>query len=272
MKIRRTTATRFARRYRFLVANTVFLSPPINTTLVAVDLLDNTPAPLGKKTVGNDMLRIREDAAGGVYLEGVVEQMVHDPRDLLKCLDTAGKKRSTGGHAMNARSSRSHLVAIITVTQKKEGTTTAGKLYICDLAGSEMVRKTEAEGQRLQEAKAINRSLSALGNVIKALTLPSNQSSGSAPSSSHVPYRDSKLTRLLQDSLGGNAKTALVVTASMSSVNISETLSTLRFGTRAKRLRNKPRVNAERTVAEYKKLLKVTYRKERSDELRRREF
>ena len=159
---------------------------------------------------------------------------------------------------MNARSSRSHLVAIITVTQKREGATTAGKLYICDLAGSEMVRKTEAEGQRLQEAKAINRSLSALGNVIKALTLPQNQSGGGVSASSHVPYRDSKLTRLLQDSLGGNAKTALIVTASMSSVNISETLSTLRFGTRAKRLRNKPRVNAERTVAEYKKLLKAS--------------
>ena len=156
---------------------------------------------------------------------------------------------------MNSRSSRSHLVAILKVQQKKSGVNTVGKLYVCDLAGSEMVRKTEAEGKRLQEAKAINRSLSALGNVINALT-QSQKNSDEAQQSLHVPYRDSKLTRLLQDSLGGNAKTALIVTASCSSVNINETLSTLRFGTRAKRLRNKPRVNAERSVSEYKKLLK----------------
>ena len=121
-----------------------------------VDLLDSGV----KKNNGNEMLKIREDASGGVYLEGVVEQNVADARGLIKCLETAGKKRSTGGHAMNARSSRSHLVAIVTVTQKKEGVTTVGKMSICDLAGSEMVRKTEAEGQRLKEAKAINRSLS----------------------------------------------------------------------------------------------------------------
>ncbi len=218
-----------------------------------VDLLDPSPTPIGSKFKGSDLLKIREDASGGVYLEGVVERPVHSPSDLLACLDVASKKRSTGGHAMNARSSRSHLVAIVTVMQKKASMTTQGKLYICDLAGSEMVRKTEAAGQRLKEAQAINRSLSALGNVINALTTNSSSSS-----SSHIPYRDSKLTRLLQDSLGGNAKTALIVTASVSSINVSETLSTLRFGTRASRLRNKPRVNAERTVGEYKKLLKAS--------------
>jgi kinesin family protein 5 len=200
------------------------------------------------------MLKIREDASGGVYLEGVVETVITSPLNLLNCLENAGKKRATGGHAMNARSSRSHLVAILTLTTVRGGVTTVGKLSVCDLAGSEMVRKTEAEGQRLQEAKAINRSLSALGNVINALTLV--KEGGGSGQQSHVPYRDSKLTRLLQDSLGGNAKTALIVTASVSSFNVSETLSTLRFGTRAKRLRNKPRVNAERTVGEYKKLLK----------------
>ena len=213
-----------------------------------VDLLDNTPNTYAKKQ-NSDLLKIREDASGGVYLEGVTENQISSPAELLACLESAGKKRATGGHAMNARSSRSHLVAVLTLTSVKEGVTTVGKLSVCDLAGSEMVRKTEAAGQRLQEAKAINRSLSALGNVINALTLPSTQQA-------HIPYRDSKLTRLLQDSLGGNAKTALIVTASVSSFNCAETLSTLRFGTRAKRLRNKPRVNAERTVGEYKKLLK----------------
>ncbi|GMI34479.1 hypothetical protein TeGR_g1177 [Tetraparma gracilis] len=216
-----------------------------------VDLLDNSP---GFKKPSSDMLKIREDASGGVYLEGVVETVITSPLNLLNCLENAGKKRATGGHAMNARSSRSHLVAILTLTTVRGGVTTVGKLSVCDLAGSEMVRKTEAEGQRLQEAKAINRSLSALGNVINALTLV--KEGGGSGQQSHVPYRDSKLTRLLQDSLGGNAKTALIVTASVSSFNVSETLSTLRFGTRAKRLRNKPRVNAERTVGEYKKLLK----------------
>jgi len=85
-----------------------------------VDLLDNSPAFIKKNS--DSMLKIREDASGGVYLEGVVEQSVANAKDLLTCLETAAKKRSTGGHAMNARSSRSHLVAIVTVTQKKVST------------------------------------------------------------------------------------------------------------------------------------------------------
>ena len=101
---------------------------------------------------------------------------------------------------MNARSSRSHLVAIITITQKTSTTgTTSGKLYICDLAGSETVRKTGAGGKRLKEAQAINRSLSALGNVIKALTPVDSGGGSNSAANNHVPYRDSKLTRLLQD-------------------------------------------------------------------------
>ena len=179
-----------------------------------IDLLDSGGGGY-KPSSQQEMLKIREDQAGGVYLEGVVEEFVSNPSELLKCLEIAGSRRSTGAHSMNERSSRSHLTAIIRVTQKRGGVITVGKLYICDLAGSEMVRKTEAEGKRLQEAKAINRSLSALGNVINALTQSQAQSAGSV-SGGHVPYRDSKLTRLLQDSLGGNAKTALIVTASVS--------------------------------------------------------
>lgn len=117
-----------------------------------------------------------------------------------------------------------------------------GKLYLCDLAGSEKVGKTNASGQTLEEAKMINKSLSALGNVINALT--------EAKSGAHVPYRDSKLTRILQESLGGNSTTCLVITCSLSAYNDRETLSTLRFGNRAKSIKNKIVQNAERSAKE----------------------
>lgn len=117
-----------------------------------------------------------------------------------------------------------------------------GKLYLCDLAGSEKVGKTNASGQTLEEAKMINKSLSALGNVINALT--------ESKSGSHIPYRDSKLTRILQESLGGNSQTCLVITCSLSAYNDRETLSTLRFGNRAKSIKNKVVQNAERSAKE----------------------
>ena len=117
-----------------------------------------------------------------------------------------------------------------------------GKLYCCDLAGSEKVEKTEASGQTLEEAKMINKSLSALGNVINALT--------EAKKSGFIPYRDSKLTRMLQESLGGNSATCLVITASYSQYNDRETLSTLRFGMRAKSIKNKIKQNTERSAKE----------------------
>ena len=121
-----------------------------------VDLLDSCSGSF-RKPPSSDLLKIREDASGGVYLEGVVQKLVTSPKSLLSCLEVASKKRATGSHAMNSRSSRSHLVAALTLTSVREGVTTVGKLSVCDLAGSEMVRKTEAEGQRLAEAKAINR-------------------------------------------------------------------------------------------------------------------
>ena len=117
-----------------------------------------------------------------------------------------------------------------------------GKLYCCDLAGSEKIEKTEATGQTLEEAKMINKSLSALGNVINALT--------DTKKSGFIPYRDSKLTRMLQESLGGNSATCLVITCSYSAYNDRETLSTLRFGLRAKSIKNKVKQNAERSAKE----------------------
>ena len=115
-----------------------------------------------------------------------------------------------------------------------------------DLAGSEKISKTGATGTTLDEAKMINKSLTTLGMVINALT---------DKKSNHIPYRDSKLTRILSESLGGNSKTCLVVTCSPSPFNDQETLSTLRFGSRARSIKNKPKVNREFTVPELKKLL-----------------
>jgi kinesin family protein 5 len=126
---------------------------------------------------------------------------------------------------MNAESSRSHSIFVLEVSQKNivTGSTKIAKLSLVDLAGSEKVNKTGATGQTLEEAKKINKSLSALGNVINSLT---------DGKSSHIPYRDSKLTRILQESLGGNSRTTLIINCSPSSYNDAETISTLRFGVR----------------------------------------
>src|SRR3984885_1380645 len=142
---------------------------------------------------------------------------------------------------MNAESSRSHSIFLITIQQRntETGALKTGNLYLVDLAGSEKVGKTGASGQTLEEAKKINKSLSALGMVINNLT---------DGKSSHIPYRDSKLTRILQESLGGNSRTTLIINCSPSSYNDAETLSTLRFGMRAKAIKNMARVNAELSV------------------------
>ena len=121
-----------------------------------------------------------------------------------------------------------------------------GRLYLVDLAGSEKIDKTGAKGQTLEEAKKINLSLTTLGMVITALTDKSKK---------HIPYRESKLTRILSESLGGNSKTCLVITCSPHPYNEQETLSTLRFGTRARSIKNKAIVNREYTIPELKKLL-----------------
>lgn len=155
---------------------------------------------------------------------------------------------------MNSESSRSHLCCILNlqIQSLTNGEKISSKLHLIDLAGSEMVRKTSAQGMRLNEAKFINKSLSALGNVINALTstqLPTtkelSETHSGVSSSKHIPYRDSKLTRLLQDSLSGNSKTILLLTISLATEHLPETLSTLRFGERARKLKTKPRINVE---------------------------
>ena len=147
---------------------------------------------------------------------------------------------------MNEHSSRSHSVFLINVKQENQENkkTLTGKLYLVDLAGSEKVSKTGAEGQVLDEAKNINKSLSALGNVISALA---------DGNKSHIPYRDSKLTRILQESLGGNSRTTIIICCSPASFNEMETKSTLEFGKRAKTIKNVVVVNEELTAEEWKR-------------------
>lgn len=193
-------------------------------------------------------LAVREDKLKGIYIAGVTEEYVTSQDELLTFMAVGAENRATAATGMNEGSSRSHSVFTITVNQRdvSNATSRSGKLVLVDLAGSEMVRKTNASGQQLEEAKTINKSLSALGQVIMALT---------DDKVSHVPYRDSKLTRILQDSLGGNSKTVLIVACSPHSYNANETISTLRFGTRAKTIENKVTVNQVRSVEELEELL-----------------
>lgn len=193
-------------------------------------------------------LKVHEDRTRGVYIADLTEEYVSSGEEVHNLMRYGASNREVGSTQMNAGSSRSHSIFILTVTQTSlsDFSSKTGKLYLVDLAGSEKVGKTGAEGRRLEEAKNINKSLTMLGNVITALT---------DGKSSHVPYRDSKLTRVLQDSLGGNSKTALIVTCSPSPYNESETISTLRFGIRAKFIKNKPKVNREYTINELKLML-----------------
>ena len=195
-----------------------------------------------------DNLRVREDPNKGVWVEGCTEVYCSCDEDVMNVLRVGQASRSVAYTNMNSESSRSHSICIITISQKniKTGSSKSGRFYLVDLAGSEKVNKTGAKGQTLEEAKMINKSLTALGQVINALTDSKTK---------HIPYRDSKLTRLLQTSLGGNSRTTLCINSSISDYNYAETLSTLRFGQRAKSIKNKAKVNQERSVAELMALL-----------------
>ena len=197
----------------------------------------------------NDNLPVHEEKSRGVYVKGLLEIYVSSVQEVYEVMRRGGAARATAATNMNQESSRSHSIFVITITQKnvETGSAKSGQLFLVDLAGSEKVGKTGASGQTLEEAKKINKSLSALGMVINSLT---------DGKSTHIPYRDSKLTRILQESLGGNSRTTLIINCSPSSYNGEETLGTLRFGVRAKAIKNKAKINAELSPAELKQLLK----------------
>jgi kinesin family protein 5 len=196
----------------------------------------------------NQTLRIREDKYKGIYIPELTEAFIASAADLPAFHTRSNINCRIAQTHMGQCSSRAHSLVLLTVTHTSNVDFTAktGKLWLVDLAGSERVSKTVATGARLQEAANINRSLSTLGTIILALT---------DGKSTHIPYRDSKLTRILQDSFGGNAHTTLILTCSPSSFNESETTSTLRFGTRAKCVINRPRINIDLTTSELQLML-----------------
>lgn len=191
-------------------------------------------------------LPLKETAEGGILVQNLSQHPVHNAEDCEKLLEVGNNNRAVAGTNMNATSSRSHSIFSICVEQvAQEGSDELellslkrGKLNLVDLAGSERQTKTGATGDRLKEATKINLSLSALGNVISALVDGKTK---------HIPYRDSKLTRLLQDSLGGNTKTLMIACISPAASNYDETLSTLRYANRAKNISNKPTLNEDPT-------------------------
>ncbi|XP_011714935.1 kinesin-like protein KIF3A isoform X2 [Macaca nemestrina] len=186
-------------------------------------------------------LEVKERPDVGVYIKDLSAYVVNNADDMDRIMTLGHKNRSVGATNMNEHSSRSHAIFTITIECSEKGIdgnmhVRMGKLHLVDLAGSERQAKTGATGQRLKEATKINLSLSTLGNVISALV---------DGKSTHVPYRNSKLTRLLQDSLGGNSKTMMCANIGPADYNYDETISTLRYANRAKNIKNKARINED---------------------------
>lgn len=186
-------------------------------------------------------LELKERPDTGVYVKDLQSFVCKSVKEIEHVMNVGNQNRAVGATNMNEHSSRSHAIFIVTIECSEPGADgenhiRVGKLNMVDLAGSERQTKTGATGERLKEATKINLSLSALGNVISALV---------DGKSTHVPYRDSKLTRLLQDSLGGNARTVMVANIGPASYNFEETITTLRYANRAKNIKNKPKINED---------------------------
>jgi kinesin family protein 4/21/27 len=205
----------------------------------------------------NRDISVRETRDGSIILSGITEKIVRTPEDMMECLVLGSQSRSTGDTLMHAHSSRSH--AIFTITLEKIAKLThdpqmelsavepvvvqRSKLHLVDLAGSERLKRTGAEGVRLKESVKINSGLLALGNVISILGDEKQEPD------KHVPYRDSKLTRLLQDSLGGNSQTIMLACVSPLESDMDETINTLKYAYRARKIQNKPVLNTVDQIA-----------------------
>ncbi|KAI4314987.1 hypothetical protein L6164_027841 [Bauhinia variegata] len=220
----------------------------------------------GKVNVpGRSPIQIRETSNGVITLAGSTEIAVSTLREMAACLEQGSLSRATGSTNMNNQSSRSHAIFTITLEQMhKLHSVSSGndnsdedmgeeylcaKLHLVDLAGSERAKRTGSDGLRLKEGIHINRGLLALGNVISALGDEKKRKEGV-----HVPYRDSKLTRLLQDSLGGNSKTVMIACISPADINAEESLNTLKYANRARNIQNKPVVNRDLISSEMQQL------------------
>ncbi|XP_005269068.1 kinesin-like protein KIF21A isoform X4 [Homo sapiens] len=225
-----------------------------------LDLFDTTRDIDAKSKKSN--IRIHEDSTGGIYTVGVTTRTVNTESEMMQCLKLGALSRTTASTQMNVQSSRSHAIFTIHVCQTRvcpqidadnatdnkiisesaqmnEFETLTAKFHFVDLAGSERLKRTGATGERAKEGISINCGLLALGNVISALGDKSKRAT-------HVPYRDSKLTRLLQDSLGGNSQTIMIACVSPSDRDFMETLNTLKYANRARNIKNKVMVNQDR--------------------------
>ncbi|KAJ8028309.1 Chromosome-associated kinesin KIF4 [Holothuria leucospilota] len=205
-----------------------------------LDLLQEDRAPLA----------VREDTNGEIKITGLSEMIVHQGTDMIALLEKGSAGRTTGSTAMNATSSRSHAIFTIHIEQCSKDDSIPSchaKFHLVDLAGSERAKRTQAKGDRFKEGVNINKGLLALGNVISALGDENGRKQ-------HIPYRDSKLTRLLQDSLGGNSQTVMIACVSPADSNMEETLNTLRYADRARKIKNKPVVNSDPQAAELARL------------------
>lgn len=216
------------------------------------DLLDRDRRPLP----------LREDSNGGIVIVGLTNRPVTNATEALEVLHEGTMNRTTAATLMNLTSSRSHAVFTIHLSQTtrsgNEGdvdVTTNSRFTFVDLAGSERMKKTGAEGERAKEGIKINEGLLALGNVINALA---DEELLSKEKKVHVPYRQSKLTRLLQDALGGNSQTLFLACVSPSDTNASETLSTLHYANRARNIKNAPTKNIDANVLELQRLQSLT--------------
>eukprot|EP00095_Tigriopus_kingsejongensis_P007989 maker-scaffold269_size230758-snap-gene-0.23 protein:Tk07989 transcript:maker-scaffold269_size230758-snap-gene-0.23-mRNA-1 annotation:"kinesin-like protein kif21a-like" len=226
-----------------------------------LDLFDNAGCGKSKKSG----IRIHEDSNGNIYMAGITSRTVLTEEETISCLKNGAFNRTTASTNMNDQSSRSHAIFTIYIQQQRQAKsqsfsnvedgedevpdlpkasgdleTLTAKFHFVDLAGSERLKRTGATGERAKEGISINCGLLALGNVISALGDTSKKAL-------HVPYRDSKLTRLLQDSLGGNSRTLMIACVSPSDSDFMETLNTLKYANRARNIKNKVTANQDKT-------------------------